>query len=110
MFRNDGYLVTDAHLLQSASAVAGRRWPTAGRCPARSSAPTHGPTSPSIKIDAGQVPVATLGSATELQIGQTAIAIGAPRGPSGGPSVTVGVVSALGQQVEQRRRRRACTT
>ncbi len=53
-----------------------------------------------IKVDAGQVPVATLGSATELQIGQTAIAIGAPDGQTAAPSVTVGVVNALGQQEE----------
>ena len=99
MFRDDGYLVTDAHLLQSASAVQvsladGRSLPgTVVGSDAWSAVAV-------IKVDAGQVPVATLGSATELQIGQTAIAIGAPDGQSGGPSVTVGVVNALGQQEE----------
>ena len=99
MFRDDGYLVTDAHLLQSASAVQvsladGRSLPgTVVGSDAWSAVAV-------IKVDAGQVPVATLGSATELQIGQTAIAIGAPDGQSAGPSVTVGVVNALGQQEE----------
>src|SRR5262249_48391793 len=36
---------------------------------------------------------------TDVQVGQTAIAVGAPQGTSGGPSVTVGVVSALGKQI-----------
>ena len=43
-----------------------------------------------LKIDRDQLPVAVLGSATDLQSGQPAIAIGSPLGPSGGPSVTVG--------------------
>jgi serine protease Do len=99
MFRDDGYLVTDAHLLQSASAVQatladGRSLPaTVVGTDASSSVAV-------VKVDAGQVPVATFGSATGLQIGQTAIAIGAPEGSGGGPSVTVGVVSALGKQVD----------
>ena len=98
LFRDDGYLVTDAHLVQSASAVQvtladGRSVPgTMIGSDAWSAIAV-------IKVDAGQVPVATFGSATGLQIGQTAIAIGAPQGPSGGPSVTVGVVSAVGKQV-----------
>ena len=45
------------------------------------------------------LPVAVLGSATDLQSGQAAIAIGSPLGPAGGPSVTVGVISALGRRV-----------
>ncbi|HUS62073.1 MAG TPA: trypsin-like peptidase domain-containing protein, partial [Acidimicrobiales bacterium] len=52
-----------------------------------------------VKIDGGPFPVATLGTATDLRVGQTAIAIGSPLGLAGGPSVTVGVVSALHRQV-----------
>jgi serine protease Do len=99
MFRDDGYLVTDAHLLQSASAVQatladGRSMPaTVVGSDAWSAMAV-------VKVDAGQVAVATFGSATGLQIGQTAIAVGAPEAAAGGdPSVTVGVVSALGKQV-----------
>jgi S1-C subfamily serine protease len=51
-----------------------------------------------LKIERDQLPVAILGSATGLQSGQPAIAIGSPLGPSGGPSVTVGVISALGRR------------
>lgn len=43
---------------------------------------------------------AVLGSATDLEVGEAAIAIGSPHGLTGGPSVTAGVVSALGRRVD----------
>ncbi|MDQ6909895.1 MAG: S1C family serine protease, partial [Actinomycetota bacterium] len=55
-----------------------------------------------VKIEGGPFPVATLGTAKDLKVGQTAIAIGSPLGLAGGPSVTVGVVSALHRQVKSR--------
>ena len=79
MFRDDGYLVTDAHLLQAASAVqvvAGRR----PSFPARSSAPTHGPRSPSSRSTPGRSRSRPSAQPPSLQVGQTAIAIGAPDG------------------------------
>jgi S1-C subfamily serine protease len=98
IFRNDGYLVADSHLVQSGSNVQATL--------------SDGRTLPGtvlgidkwtgvavIKVDASQLPVAMLGSATDVQVGQTAIAVGAPIGTTGGPSVTVGVVSALGKQI-----------
>ena len=44
--------------------------------------------------------VATLGSVRGMQVGQQAIAIGSPLGLSGGPSVSVGVVSAMGRRFD----------
>ena len=38
-----------------------------------------------------------LGSAQDLKPGQQAVAIGSPLGLAGGPSVTVGVISAVGR-------------
>jgi putative serine protease PepD len=46
------------------------------------------------------LPVATLGRTTTLKVGQPAIAIGSPLGLSGGPTVTVGVISAIGRVVD----------
>src|SRR5204862_750073 len=37
-----------------------------------------------------------------LKVGQQAVAIGSPVGLAGGPSVSVGVVSALGRQVDSK--------
>src|SRR5258708_2534376 len=47
-------------------------------------------------------PVASLGTAAALRGGQSAIAIGSPLGLAGGPSVTVGVVSALHRRLDTR--------
>jgi len=51
------------------------------------------------KIDAQDLPVAELGDSNQLRVGQTVIAIGNPFGLVGGPSVTVGVVSALNRHI-----------
>jgi putative serine protease PepD len=55
-----------------------------------------------VKVDGAGLPIATLGSATNLKVGNQAIAIGSPLGLAGGPSLSVGVVSALGRQVDSR--------
>jgi len=47
---------------------------------------------------AGLTPIA-LGSSEDLEIGDTAIAVGSPLGLEGGPSVTAGVVSAFDRQL-----------
>jgi serine protease Do len=52
-----------------------------------------------VRIDTHDLPVAELGSSSELRVGQTVIAIGNPFGLVGGPSVTVGVVSALNRHI-----------
>jgi S1-C subfamily serine protease len=51
-----------------------------------------------VKIDATGLPVATLGSSEELELGQLAIAIGNPLGNFEN-TVTTGVVSGLGRQI-----------
>ncbi len=45
------------------------------------------------------VPIA-LGSTSDLTIGNSAIAVGSPLGLEGGPSLSVGVISALGREVQ----------
>jgi len=55
-----------------------------------------------VKVDGGPFPVAEMGSTTDLKVGQEAIAIGSPLGLTGGPSVTVGVVSAMHRTVSTR--------
>jgi len=53
-----------------------------------------------LKIDAdGLVPI-DIGSTAELQIGDPAIAAGSPLGLVGGPTVTVGVISAFDREVQ----------
>jgi S1-C subfamily serine protease len=99
LVRTDGYLATNAHLvthITTVLVVLSDGTELAGRVVG-----TDMTTDIAIlKVDRDDAfSVATLGSATDLQPGQAAIAIGSPLGPAGGPSVTVGVISALGRRV-----------
>ncbi len=53
-----------------------------------------------LRIDADVLVPISVGSTTGLEIGDTAIAVGSPLGLEGGPSLTVGVISAFGRQVQ----------
>jgi serine protease Do len=57
-----------------------------------------------VKIDATGLPAAPLGSSEDLQLGQLAIAIGNPLGNFEN-TVTTGVVSGLGRQIQAGERR-----
>jgi len=50
-----------------------------------------------IKLDADNLPAASLGDSEKLKVGQIALAIGNTLGLQGGPTVSMGVVSALGR-------------
>ncbi|MDQ4132420.1 MAG: S1C family serine protease [Actinomycetota bacterium] len=101
IFRSDGHVLTNAHVVGGADAIEavlhnGRRLPARliGSDPVTETAV--------VKIDGGPFPVATLGTAVNLKVGQTAIAVGSPLGLAGGPSVTVGVISGLHREVNPR--------
>jgi|HubBroStandDraft_1064217.scaffolds.fasta_scaffold06457_5 serine protease Do len=50
-----------------------------------------------VKVDATDLPAARLGNSEELRVGQIVLAIGNALGLPGGPTVSTGVVSALGR-------------
>jgi serine protease Do len=54
-----------------------------------------------LKIEGKNLPVLRLGASTRLAVGETVVAIGSPLWIEGGPTVTAGVVSALGRSMEQ---------
>jgi putative serine protease PepD len=98
VFRDDGMVLTSAHLVDDATRVAvrlsdGRR--LAGRVvgvdPVTDVAV--------VDVDATGLPVAVLGSAKGVEVGASALAIGSPMGDQGGTSVTTGVISALGRSI-----------
>ncbi len=98
IFRSDGHLLTNAHVIAGASELTvqmadGRREPgrILGSDPETDLAV--------VKIPGEDLPVATLGQSTGLRVGEAAIAIGSPLGLEGGPSVSVGVISALSRSV-----------
>jgi len=101
LFRSDGHLLTNAHVVDGATSVmvvlsSGRE------LAARVVGSDAESDTAVVKIDGGPFPVAELGSTADLKVGQEAIAIGSPLGLTGGPSVTVGVVSALHRSVRTR--------
>lgn len=96
----DGYIVTNAHLVEGADAdgivvrLADRRDFKArlvGADPVSDIA--------LLKIDAGRLPKVTLGNARELHPGQWVAAIGSPLGLD--QSVTAGIVSAIGRTLPE---------
>jgi len=100
-FRSDGHLLTNAHVVDGATSVtvvlsSGRE------LPARVVGSDTDTDTAVVKVDGGPFPVAEMGSTTDLKVGQEAIAIGSPLGLTGGPSVTVGVISAMHRSVRTR--------
>jgi serine protease Do len=54
-----------------------------------------------LKVDGGKLPALRLGTSARLRVGETVVAIGSPLWIEGGPTVTAGVVSALGRSMEE---------
>lgn len=101
IFRSDGHLLTNAHVVDGATTVTvvlanGRE------LPGHVVGTDDDSDTAVVKVDGGPFPVAPLGTTADLKVGQQAIAIGSPLGLTGGPSVTVGVVSALHRTVRTR--------
>jgi serine protease Do len=96
LFRTDGHVLTNAHVVDDAKQVVAVL--ASGRSiPAQVVGMDAASDIAVLKLDApGPFPTAVFGTTDGMAIGEPAIAIGSPLG---GPSVTVGVVSALGREV-----------
>ncbi len=94
---SDGYIITNNHVIEGANSIYVRT--TDGT---EYKATTVGTDAESdigvIKIDASNLPYATLGNSDELKIGEEVIAIGNPLGSLGG-TVTNGIISALNREI-----------
>ncbi len=98
IFRSDGYLLTNAHVVKDADNVQittqeGETYAAEviGEDPRTDIAV--------VKVDMDDAPVALLGSAEGLKVGQWAITIGSPLALAGGNTVTLGVISALEREL-----------
>lgn len=99
LFRDDGYLLTNAHVVKDAEtlfAVLADGSEIAGKIVGQDSETDIAV----VKLKRDEpFPTAVLGTAVGLKVGQPAVAIGSPLGLIGGSSVSTGVVSALGRRV-----------
>lgn len=101
VYRTDGHILTNAHVVDGSSGVIAVMSDGSERR-ARLIGSDAGSDTAVIKIDGGPYQAATLGTTANLRVGERAVAIGSPLGLAGGPSVTVGVVSALHRTVRTR--------
>lgn len=94
VYGDDGYIVTNSHVVASSSSIAivfsdGARFPAEviGADPLTDLAV--------LRVERSDLTSIDIGSSAAVEIGQAAIAVGNPLGLAGGPSVTSGIVSAL---------------
>ena len=99
MFRNDGHILTNEHVIDGAKSI-NIVMADGHEATAKVVGGDEDTDIAVVKIDKANTLAAPLGTATHLKVGQTAVAIGEPLGLSGGPTVTVGVVSAIGRQID----------
>jgi putative serine protease PepD len=94
----DGYIVTNDHVIATGSAYEVVL--SDGRVYAADLVGTDPSTDLAVlRIDATSLEAIAIGSTGSLLVGDPAIAIGSPLGLEGGPSLTVGVLSAFGREV-----------
>jgi len=99
VFRSDGHVLTNAHLVKGATAITAVT--AGGQVLAVRLVGVDPETDTAVvKLEGGRFPVATLGSAVDVRVGQTVYAMGFPLGAAGGPSMTGGIVSALHREVQ----------
>jgi serine protease Do len=99
LFRDDGLLLTSAHVVADARAITVVL--TDGRELEGDLVGIDAATDVAlVDLEGTGFPVAVLGTADGLEVGAPTIAIGSPLGFEGGPSVTTGVISAVGRRVE----------
>jgi serine protease Do len=94
-----GYIITNNHVIQDATSI------TVSLTDGRSFDATLVGTDPStdlavIKINDDNLPTASFGNSSALRVGEWVVAIGNALALEGGPTVTVGVVSAMGRTIE----------
>ena len=96
---NDGYVVTNAHVIDSAAKIVvtlkDRR-----ELAAKVIGVDESSDIALLKIEAKGLPAATMGDSSELRVGQWVVAIGAPFGLE--HSASQGIVSALARSLNQR--------
>ena len=97
-----GLIVTNNHVVTGASSVKVQLPSPDGRTLVAQVIGTDSQTDLAVlRIDATALPTVTLGSSSDLTVGQWVVTVGNALALDGGPTVTAGIVSAVGRDVEQ---------
>ena len=97
----DGYILTNAHVVEGVSRVSVSVAGSSKSLPATVIGADEGNDVALIKIDnASGLPAAELGRSADVKVGEDVVAIGNALGLRGDPTVTRGIVSALNRTVE----------
>ena len=98
---SDGYILTNAHVVDGASKVTVGVPGNSKTLPATVVGADSGNDVALIKVDnASNLPAAELGRSADVKVGEDVVAIGNALGLRGDPTVTRGIVSALNRTVE----------
>ncbi|MCA1834635.1 MAG: trypsin-like peptidase domain-containing protein [Actinobacteria bacterium] len=98
--RSDGVVVTNYHVVEGAQRITViTQGPDVQRYEARVIGGDASADLAVLKIPAQGLPTVALGHSSQLQLGQRVVAIGYALALAGGPTVTSGIVSALGRSI-----------
>ena len=100
VFRSDGHVLTNFHLVDGATSIELTCADGQSRPARQTGADPESDLAVLSMIENADLEPAVLGSARSLKVGETAIVIGAPAGPQASPSVSAGVIAGLGEVVE----------
>jgi putative serine protease PepD len=100
VFRSDGHVLTNFHLIDGATSIELTCADGRSHSAQATGADPESDLAVLSVVETAVMEPAVLGSARGLRVGQTAIVVGAPAGPQGSPSVTAGVIAGLGEVVE----------
>jgi putative serine protease PepD len=100
VFRSDGHVLTNFHLVDGATSIELTCADGTSHAARQTGADPESDLAVLSVVDDADMEPAVLGSARALKVGQTAIVIGAPTGPQASPSVSAGVIAGLGEVVE----------
>jgi S1-C subfamily serine protease len=98
ILRSDGYVVTNAHVVENATQVA-VTMSSGERVAARVVGADPDTDIAVIKLERTGLPSVLIGSARDLKVGELAVAIGSPLGLQ--QTVTAGIISAVGRRVDR---------
>jgi S1-C subfamily serine protease len=99
-----GVIVTNAHVVEGAEKITVRMPPPDNRefdAELVGTAPSNDLAVLRINTGGQSLPTVPLGNSSQLQVGEWVVAIGNALNLPGGPTVTAGVVSALGRDVQE---------